>query len=192
MRIIGGRWRGRRLASPPGRGTRPTADRVREAIFSSIYSLLGALDDLTVIDLYAGSGALGFEALSREASRCIFVESDRRAAGTIAANARDLGLPSEATAIITSSAGPELGTRLGSVGASLLLADPPYRIDAAAFAEVLSGLSQSGTLAPGALVVYEHAAATDGVWPDGFEALSERRYGDTGVSFARYEGTLES
>ncbi|MRR13643.1 16S rRNA (guanine(966)-N(2))-methyltransferase RsmD, partial [bacterium] len=127
MRIIGGRWRGRPLMAPKGRDTRPTSDRVREAIFSSVYSLFGALDDVTVLDLYAGSGALGFEALSRGARRCVFVESDAKAAAAIAANAASLGIPAEDARVVRARVNIMLAQRLGSVEASLLLADPPYR-----------------------------------------------------------------
>lgn len=188
MRIIGGQWSGRHLDAPAGRDTRPTSDRVREAIFSSVYSLLGDLEGCVAIDLYAGSGALGLEALSRGAARAYFVESSRKAADVIERNARALGAERDRALLVRASVGPALGARLGSVEASLLLADPPYRIDAAQFSEVLAELAASGALVSGALVVYEHAAAGTAVWPAGFEARSERRYGDTGVSFAVYEG----
>src|SRR3954464_14591564 len=87
MRIIAGKWRGRLLEAPPGLGTRPTADRVRETLFSMLASRLGSLEDLRVADLFAGSGALGFEALSRGAATATFVDSDAKAAAAIRRNA---------------------------------------------------------------------------------------------------------
>jgi len=189
MRIIGGRWRGRPLVAPKGRDTRPTADRVREAIFSSVYSLLGDLEGRIVIDLYAGSGALGLEALSRGADRCIFVESDGKAASVLAANLSTLGIGKAGATVMQAKVSRGLADRLGSVGASLLLADPPYRIDPLEFSQVLEALATAGVLAQGALVMYEHSSKTEASWPTGFRATSDRRYGDTAVSFAAYEGT---
>src|SRR5947208_1335701 len=92
MRIIAGKWRGRILEAPPGMGTRPTADRVREALFSMLASRLGSFEELRVADLFAGSGALGFEALSRGAAYATFVESDPKAAAAIRRNAEKLGV----------------------------------------------------------------------------------------------------
>lgn len=190
VRIIGGMWRGRPLVAPKGRDTRPTTDRVREAIFSSIYSLLGDLHDAVVVDLYAGSGALGLEALSRGAGAVAFVESDRDAARAIAQNLKALGVKRDAGRIVQAKVQVALGERLGSVGASLLLADPPYRIEPSEFCRVLEGLASTGVLRPGALVVYEHSAVVEALWPSGFVSRQERRYGDTAVSFATYEGDL--
>src|SRR3954467_10782232 len=98
MRIIAGRWRGRPLLSPPGHATRPTADRVREALFSMLASRLGTFEGLQVADLFAGSGALGLEALSRGAAHCVFVEKDRRAVEAIRANLAALGASGEVLA----------------------------------------------------------------------------------------------
>src|ERR1051326_3721338 len=95
MRIIAGDWRGRPIEAPPGRATRPTADRVRETLFSMLVSRLGTFEDLRVADLFAGSGALGFEALSRGATFACFVENDSRAAAAIRTNAATLGAEAE-------------------------------------------------------------------------------------------------
>lgn len=192
MRVIAGRWRGHPLVAPKGRDTRPTADRVREAIFSSVYSLLGDLEGVTVLDLYAGSGALGIEALSRGAGRCIFVDSDSKAAGAIAANLRSLRVGGAVATVMRANVSRGLPERLASVEASLLLADPPYRIDALEFSQVLEALAGGGVLAEGALVVYEHSSAAEALWPTGFSAVAERRYGDTTVSFAIYEGNART
>jgi 16S rRNA (guanine966-N2)-methyltransferase len=117
MRVVAGEFRGRRLAAPPGRGTRPTADRVREALFS----MLGDVSGLKVLDLFAGSGALGIEALSRGAASATFVESDSRAAAVVSRNLADLGAEGavrrqDALAFLASAEGRF----------DLVLADPPY------------------------------------------------------------------
>lgn len=190
MRIIAGIWKGRTIAAPRGRDTRPTTDRVREAIFSSIYSLSGDLEGRIVLDLYAGSGALGLEALSRGAASAVFVEADRKAVSVITENIRSVGVPREQARVLQAQVSSGLAARLGSVEASLLLADPPYRIEPSEFGQVLEGLASAGVLELGALVMYEHSAATEPVWPSGFRAETDRRYGDTAVSFAVYEGEL--
>ena len=121
MRVIAGAWRGRRLAAPPGDATRPTADRVRESLFSMLASRLGGFDDLIVADLYAGSGALGIEALSRGGASCHFVESDRTALEALRANVAALGALDRAAV---------LNCRVESFVSTqrfhLIFADPPY------------------------------------------------------------------
>src|SRR5881227_887536 len=121
MRIIAGKWRGRPLDAPPGRATRPTADRVRETLFSMLASRLGSFDDLRVADLFAGSGALGLEALSRGAESATFVENDSKAAAIIKRNADRLGA-AERTRVLGSSA----LALPRSERFHLILADPPY------------------------------------------------------------------
>ena len=121
MRIIAGEWRGRRLQTPPGMDTRPTADRVRETLFSMLVSRLGAFDGLRVADLFAGSGALGFEALSRGAAFACFVERDGKAAAAIRANAADLGARDRVQII-----GGSALALPRSEPFDLIFADPPY------------------------------------------------------------------
>jgi 16S rRNA (guanine966-N2)-methyltransferase len=121
MRIIAGEWRGRTIEAPPGQGTRPTADRVRETLFSMLASRLGSFDDLRVADLFAGSGALGFEALSRGAASATFVESDARAAAAIRRNADKLGAAAKVRVI-----GRSAVALLRLEPFDLILADPPY------------------------------------------------------------------
>lgn len=191
MRVIGGTWRGRTLDAPKGRDTRPTSDRVREAIFSSVYSLIGDLAGFVAIDLYAGSGALGIEALSRGADRCILVDNDRSAASAIARNLEAMGVGGGRATIVRANVSSGLAARLGRVEASLLLADPPYRIDALEFSQVLESLADGGVLKRDALVMYEHSSNTEALWPAAFQAAAEKRYGDTAVSFATYEGEHE-
>ena len=140
MRIIAGAWRGRPIEAPPGQGTRPTADRVREILFSMLASRLGTFEDLRIADLFAGSGALGFEALSRGASHATFVENDRAAVGVIRRNAEKLG------AAIHVSAGSALALPR-SDPFDLIFADPPYA-DGSGSA-VVASVAKSGWLATG-------------------------------------------
>ncbi|BDI61406.1 16S rRNA (guanine(966)-N(2))-methyltransferase RsmD [Qipengyuania nanhaisediminis] len=122
MRIIAGEWRGRRLATPRGENTRPTADRTRETLFSMLASRLGSFADLRVADLFAGSGALGLEALSRGAAHCLFVENDREAADVIRANIETLAARGRATL----DKGSVMALRAAHEPVDLLLLDPPY------------------------------------------------------------------
>jgi 16S rRNA (guanine966-N2)-methyltransferase len=180
LRIIGGRLRGRRFNAPTGRHTRPTADKVREAIFNTLATLL-ELEGARVLDLFAGSGALGLEALSRGAAHCTFVESHARTAAGIRANLGLLGLPPATAQVVTGrveawlrSAGPP-----GSV--ALVLADPPY-----AYAEhdaLLAALAAAPALAEGALIVLEAARGQALAPPARLEVLQTKGYGDTQVSF---------
>lgn len=187
MRVIGGSLRGQRFAAPGGRDTRPTSDRVREAVFSSLFSLTGGLEGRHVLDLYAGSGALGIEALSRGAAHSVFVERDRRAAGVIVANLEALRIPPARWRVLTRDAS-RLVTAAGLHPVSLLFADPPYTIDAADVWQVLEGLAGSGLLETGGVVVYEHRVDGAGVAPACFCVRAVKRYGDTGVTYATYEG----
>ena len=165
-------------------GTRPTTDRVRESLFNVLTARLD-FDGIVVLDLYAGSGALGLEALSRGAASAVFVESDRRAADVIAANAKALG---------TTGAVVRCGTVATVVAArsgrpvDLVFADPPYEVPTADVAAVLSALTEHGWLASGALAVVERASSSPSLaWPDGWTAGRERRYGDTRLEFGEFE-----
>jgi len=168
MRIVAGELRGRRLVAPRRAATRPTTDRVREAVFNALGSL-GVVDGALVVDLYAGSGALGFEALSRGAEHCTFVERDRAALSAIEANRAELGLRGR-TRVVNG----DPVTMAGGVDADLAFADPPYDFDA--WPRLL------GALAPGVgLVVAE--AAGEVAAPAGWTARRTRRYGRTWVTF---------
>ncbi|MGH3844877.1 MAG: 16S rRNA (guanine(966)-N(2))-methyltransferase RsmD [Pseudonocardiaceae bacterium] len=179
VRIVAGVAGGRRLAVPP-HGTRPTSDRVREAVFSALQARRD-LEGTRVLDLYAGSGALGLEALSRGAAHVRFVEFDRRAAAVLRRNVEALGL----TGTQVSTADVLVVLRGGSDQPyDVVLADPPYALDEGALAEMLSALAGGGWLAPDALIVVERAArALPPAWPDGVFALTNRRYGDTAVYY---------
>jgi len=179
-RIIGGEARGRRLAVPP-RGTRPTTDRVREALFN-VLAVRRDFDGLRVLDLYAGSGALGLEALSRGAASVHFVDSDRRAAEVIGRNIDAVGLPGAtvrrgqvATVLAADAPAPM----------DLVLADPPYELPAADVEQILAGLGRHGWVAAGSVVMVERAATSPPLnWPDGWIGWPSRRYGDTRVDVA--------
>ncbi len=179
-RIIGGVAGGRRIAVPP-RGTRPTTDRVRESLFN----ILAARRDLTglaVLDLYAGSGALGLEALSRGAVSALFVESDQRAASVLARNIKALGLAGAtlrrgAVAVVLAG-----GT---ASAVDLVFADPPYDIDAADVDAALAALSDYGWVREGTIAVVERAVNSAPLtWPAGWSLWPERVYGDTRLELA--------
>lgn len=182
-RIIAGVARGRRLAVPP-RGTRPTSDRVREALFSMLESRLAADGEVwpsqTVLDLFAGSGALGLEALSRGAGHAVLVESDREAARIARANAEALGLPAVVVARSVRAPGQPTGAP-----ATVVLADPPYDWASGEVAEVLRRLATGGWIAAGALVVVERSARDDDSPLPGVTAPSRRAFGSTALWYGR-------
>jgi 16S rRNA (guanine966-N2)-methyltransferase len=176
-RIIGGAAGGRRITTPRGVHTRPTSDRVREALFSAVESWCGSLHGLRFLDLYAGSGAVGLEAWSRGAGVVTLVEQDRRTAALISDNARTLGFP-RANVV----AGPVHGTLLRAPMAPYDVAflDPPYPLDDDAVAADLAALVANDWLVPGALVVVERSSRSpEPGWPVTFTDIRERRYGET-------------
>jgi 16S rRNA (guanine966-N2)-methyltransferase len=187
MRIVAGRWRGRQLRAPEGESTRPTSDRVREALFSSLVSMLGPdLGGGAVLDAFAGSGALGLEALSRGACQATFVENDQAARSVLAANIAALGAES-LTRVVPGDALLTTTLAMARTGGpfALLLLDPPYRISSAQVAGLMTALEGEGSLMPGAVVVYEHATASRPVAPDVFEIERTRQYGSTSVTIMR-------
>ncbi|HEY1002269.1 MAG TPA: 16S rRNA (guanine(966)-N(2))-methyltransferase RsmD [Streptosporangiaceae bacterium] len=185
-RVIAGEAGGRRLAVPDGRDTRPTSDRAREGLFSTIVSMLGSLAGARVLDLYAGSGAVGLEALSRGADHVLLVEQGARATRVIRENIGAIGLPGAVLAadrverVLARGPAPE-GAR-DSPEADLydvVFADPPYALADTAVSQVLSLLADQGWLAPGALVIVERATRSGPVrWPDGYVPDRTRRYGE--------------
>ncbi len=164
-----------------GRGTRPTTDRVREALFNVLTARID-FAGIRVLDLYAGSGALGLEALSRGAASALFVESDARAVSVIEQNIAALGVRGAAVrrgTVVSVLAGG--ATR----PVDLVLADPPYEVDDAQVAEVITTLGSAGWTAPGTVVVVERPTSAAGlVWPEGWSAWKSRRYGDTSLEMA--------
>jgi 16S rRNA (guanine966-N2)-methyltransferase len=184
-RIVAGRARGRRLAVPPGDGTRPTADRVREALFSSLEAEFGALAGLRVLDLYAGSGALGLEALSRGAAHVLLVEAEHKAVRAITENVATVGLDG---AVVQPARAEQVLAGTPAEPYDLVLADPPYALAGAAVTELLA-LLVDGWLATDALVVVERPRRAEPLaWPPGLVAQRERRYGETMLWYGRPAG----
>ena len=177
MRIIAGEWRGRRLRVPPGLDTRPTADRVRETLFSMLVSRIGPFDGLRVADLFAGSGALGLEALSRGAAFACFVENDAGAAAAIKANAEALGAL-ERVQILGGSA-----LALPKSGAfDLVFADPPYTSGSGSAA--VRAAATAGWLAPGGWMAVE-TARSDTVEPGDWSIEATRNVGRARLTLLR-------
>lgn len=175
MRVIAGRYGGRRLVAPPGRLVRPTADRVREALFS----ILGDVQGASVLDLFAGSGALGLEALSRGASHAVFVERAGPALAAIEANIGALGVPSEDATLRRRDVFAALSAaREARETYDLVFIDPPYRRASAWGSELTRGLEP--LLVPGARVVTESDRRAP--LPLGLGVADERRYGDTVIN----------
>ncbi|WP_172328837.1 16S rRNA (guanine(966)-N(2))-methyltransferase RsmD [Mangrovicoccus sp. HB161399] len=183
MRIIAGRWRGRALTpvgkGDPGHQLRPTTDRVRESLFNVIAGgrFGDPIEGAQVLDLFAGTGALGLEALSRGAAGAVFVESGRVGQRLIRANLKLLGADAQLVGRDATRLGP------AEAACSLVFLDPPYGRGLGARA--LQAALEGGWIAPGALVVWEESAPQPA--PEGFALLEERRYGDTHVTFLEAE-----
>ena len=177
MRIIAGEWRGRKLVAPAGAATRPTADRVRETLFSMLGSRLGSFEDLRVADLYAGSGALGLEALSRGAAFACFVDQDPRAIAAIRANVAALGA-GERTRILARSA----ENLPAEQPVDLMFADPPYASGSGTTA--LNIILKAGWAASGAWLAIETKRG-EPIDPLGWTADSERDVGGARITLLR-------
>ena len=176
-RIIGGSAGGRRINAPRGASTRPTSDRVREALFSAVESWCGSLHGLRFLDLYAGSGAVGLEAWSRGAGVVTLVEQDRRTATLIAENARNIGF-AKADVVAAGVSGTLRRTPTAPYDVAFL--DPPYPLGEPAVADDLHALVARGWLVPGALVVVERSARSpEPEWPESFTDTREKKYGET-------------
>jgi len=187
-RIISGLAGGRRIRTPAGSGTRPTSDRVREALFSRLEHL-DVVNHANVLDLYAGSGALGLEAASRGAASVLLVESDRAAAVVVRRNIAHLGLPGVSVRADTVERALLSGRSSGEAPRDLVLADPPYDVTEEALADVLALLVTHGWLSADALVVVERSARSpEPRWPQGLDGAGERRYGETKMWFADFAG----
>ena len=181
MRIVAGCWKGRSLATPKGRDTRPTADRVREALFSMLTSHFGTWDDVSVLDAYAGSGALGIEALSRGASSVVFVERDARAAELVARNLAHCRVAG-GYVMIRAEFTRALRQLAAGVQFDLALLDPPY--DVADLGAVVD--AAAGRMAPGGVMALEHATRRQAPARAGrFVAVRQLKAGDSAVTFYR-------
>jgi 16S rRNA (guanine966-N2)-methyltransferase len=191
-RIIAGSRKGRRVVMPPGDRTRPTSDRVREALFSAIAAWTGnaaapaerSLADVAFCDLYAGSGAVGLEAASRGASPVVLVERDRRTAQLARSNAEALGLAVE----IVISPVEQVLRRPGAHRFDVVFADPPYELDTSTVSAQLEQLVANGWVGAGSLIVVERSRRTpDLVWPEAAAKCWTRAYGETILSFGSLE-----
>jgi 16S rRNA (guanine966-N2)-methyltransferase len=186
VRIVSGEFRGKALITPAGQTTRPTSDRARQAIFNILEHAAWSpgLHDVRVVDLFAGSGALGFEALSRGAAFCLFVETVEAARGAIRENVDAMHLFGR-TRVHRRDA-TQLGQRPGADGPAFGMAflDPPYAKGLGETA--LAKLAAGGWLAPGAIVVFERGRGEADLASDLFEALDARDYGAARVHFLRY------
>ncbi|NXY93644.1 16S rRNA (guanine(966)-N(2))-methyltransferase RsmD [Streptomyces sp. BR123] len=188
-RVIAGTAGGRRLAVPPGTGTRPTSDRMREGLFSTWESLHG-VEGARVLDLYAGSGAVGLEALSRGAEHALLVEADARAGKVIRDNIKALALPGaefragRAEQIVAVPAGGE--------PYDVAFLDPPYAVSHSDLGEILLTLRANGWLTDDALVTVERGTRSGAFpWPEGFEPLRSRKYGEGTLWYGRAAFTSE-
>ena len=178
MRIIAGEWRGRRLVAPKGETTRPTADRTRETLFSMLVSRLGAFEGLSIADLFAGSGALGLEALSRGAASCIFAEQDAAAVRALRANIAHLGAEAQSDV----RAGSVLTLPIAKAPLDLILLDPPYGSGAGAVA--LERLARLGWISAGTWISLETAHDEEAKLK-GFTIDAERKVGKARITLAR-------
>ena len=182
-RVIAGAAGGRRLTVPPGQRTRPTSDRAREGLFGTVLGIFGQLSGASVLDLYAGSGAVGLEALSRGADRALLVESDPRAVRAIRANIAALGLPGARVSAErverVLARGPRSYAASGDGRFDVVFADPPYALAGEEVAAILAALVERGWLRPGALVAVERSTRSGSLpWPSGYEQNRSRRYGE--------------
>ena len=176
MKVVAGAWRGRKIEAPPGLATRPTSARTREALFSMLASRIGTFEELVVADLFAGTGALGLEALSRGAGSCTFVERDREARARLEANARRLGALDRCRISAADAA------RFAGGPFDLVFLDPPYGEGLAS--ACLESLARSGSIAPGGWVAAETARAEPLDAP-GFTLEAERVHGKARLSLLR-------
>lgn len=189
-RVIAGTAGGRRLAVPPGNGTRPTSDRAREGLFSTWQALQGTLDGTRVLDLYAGSGAVGLEALSRGSAHTLLVEADARAARTIRENVRAVGLPG--AEVRAGKAAQIIRQGRPSTPYDLVFLDPPYAVSDDDLREILLTLRSEGWLTDEALVTVERSTrGGEFGWPEGFEPLRSRRYGEGTFWYGRAASTCD-
>ena len=181
-RIVAGAWGGRRLETPKGEVTRPTSDRVREAMFSSLVSELGGLDGCRVLDLFAGSGALGLEALSRGAGHADLVESDKHAAAVIARNIAQLGATE---ARLHRTTVERFVGDLPPDPYDLVLLDPPYDLGTDQVGALLSAIVQVRAFDPDGVVMVERSSRTSFAWPEGLSPLRDKAYGETHLWYGR-------
>ena len=188
MRIVSGNLRGKAIDAPAGEGTRPTTDRVREALFSSLYSLRGGFEGAAVLDAFAGSGALGIEALSRGAGRAVFFERSDKAASVLKRNIANCKLDAKQASVMRRDVLAQPPTAVQGPF-DLVFLDPPYAFEAKRVLKMVEAMRASGALAPEAIVVYEHAfedaaGVADAFGEIGFKVQAAKKYGKVGVTTA--------
>lgn len=191
MRIVAGDFKGRRLEAPAGSGTRPTTDRVREGLMSALFSARGAFDGLSVLDAFAGTGALGLEALSRGADHCTFLDTSRKARSVVERNITTVRLERRRYRVLPTDVFN--AARKGAIPGApfdLVFLDPPYAYAADDVRDLVANLALRGSLVDGALCVYEYSSAAIGCdcdrLPESLTLLTVKRYGDTEVAIIRY------
>lgn len=182
MRIVGGAWRGRAIAAPEGRDTRPTIDRVRESIASIVISRMGDLDGASVLDAFAGSGAMGLEMLSRGAAHATFYDCDNKALGCIRANVEKMGAGRERASVVRGDVcqAAQRG-RVPGAPFDLVLLDPPYAMAAADVSALVAALAARGALRLGCVVIYERDAHGLALDVPGLVPTGSKTYGSTVV-----------
>ncbi|WP_165247025.1 RsmD family RNA methyltransferase [Adlercreutzia sp. ZJ141] len=195
MRIIAGEFRGFPLCAPKGEGTRPTIDRVRESMMSSVNSALGGFEGEVVLDAFAGSGALGLEAVSRGAQTAYFYDTSPEAVRVVTANAEKLGLDARRVRIVRGDV-MKNPPKYAHLPFSLILLDPPYAFEPREVLQMVSGLRERGVATAGALVVYEHAAASAAAVDEalavlGMQRAQRKKYGATMVDMIRFDGETQ-
>lgn len=194
MRIIAGKWGGRRIASPAGQLTRPTSDRMRESLFSSLHSRIGSFEGLRVLDAFAGSGSLGFEALSRGADALVALESNHKASRVIRDNYENLAgdAGSDATFRLLQGDIFKLSAGLENLAIDLAFFDPPYDMSDDKINALLLRLGELKVFALGALIVVERAKSKEQqeFIPDNYVYLDTKTKGDTSLHFISFRGSM--
>ena len=186
MRIVAGTLRGRKIVAPDGRSTRPTTDRMREGIASMLLAAQGLdIDGASVLDAFAGSGAMGFELLSRGAGHCTFCEKNRKAAQIIRANAKALQLGPQSCTVMMGDVARRAQVGLAGAPFDIVFLDPPYAMDAQDVAQLVQALYESGQLCPGCLVVYERSEGAPRMELAFAEHLRSRAHGTTCIDLYR-------
>ena len=187
MKLTGGNWNGRTINAPEGLVTRPTSDLVRGAIFNTLHFMVTSYKDVVVLDGFAGSGALGFEALSRGAHHAVMVEADQRAFDVLQRNAAMLDCKKKVTLKRVDLLALSFSQRAYNPF-NLVFLDPPYEYPAQKVHDVLLHLVNSGVLAKDAFIVYEHSPDQTLELPKNFEFLKDKEYGSTIVTYLQYKG----
>lgn len=189
MRIAAGIWKGRILEQPDTRTTRPTQDRIKQALVSSVLSFSHlSLQDMSVLDAFAGSGAVGLELLSRGASSLTLVERDKKVFQTLTKNVASLG-DGQQIQLICADAMSRVAYRYAPF--DIVFLDPPYALDPQLSQEVVNKLMEQGQLATGALIVHERDASAAALNLDGVKRIHAKRYSDTAIEYWRYDGGEE-